>query len=130
MIPSLTTSLPEETAAVLKAELQPGERIIWVGQPIPSRIGRGTFAIFLFGIPWTAFAIFWIGAAAVIGWKTEDGGTGSRFFTLFFPLFGLPFVLVGIGMLSFPFLGSSMCQANRLCDNRPPCTYRRRSWLA
>ena len=49
----------------------------------------------VFGIPWTGFAIFWVvmasGARGVgpIGWV--------------FPLFGVPFVLIGLGMLASPF---------------------------
>lgn len=44
---------------------------------------------FLFAIPWTSFAIFWVSMAL-------------RASVFFFALFGIPFVLVGLGMLSSP----------------------------
>lgn len=53
--------------------------------------------IVLFGIPWTAFAIFWIAGAS--GFKLPDFSHGFGFF----PLFGVPFVLIGLGMLSSPY---------------------------
>ena len=54
--------------------------------------------IVLFGIPWTAFAVFWMSAA---GWGVSHSNAPGPF--SFFPLFGLPFVLIGVGMLSSPF---------------------------
>ncbi len=89
--------LPGDVAALLEAELQPGERITWVGQPIPGRFARGSIGIVLFGIPWTAFAIFWIAGAS--GFHLPDFSNGSELF----PLFGVPFVLIGFGMLSSPY---------------------------
>lgn len=80
-------------------ELRSGERIIWTAQPIPQRYSRGTWPIVVFGIPWTAFAIFWVVAAA--GFGTRHGSMPGPF--KLFPLFGVPFVLIGIGMLTSPF---------------------------
>ena len=51
----------------------------------------------LFGIPWTAFAVFWMCGAA--GFQMPDFKDGGDFFVLF----GFPFVLVGLGMLSSPY---------------------------
>lgn len=53
--------------------------------------------IVLFGIPWTAFALFWIAGAS--GFQIPEFKEGSDLF----PLFGIPFVLVGFGMLGSPF---------------------------
>lgn len=64
--------------------------------PIPRFFTPVTTSIFLFAIPWTAFAIFWIYGAS--GFKIPDFKEG---FDLF-PLFGIPFVLIGLGMLSSP----------------------------
>ncbi len=99
---SCETTLPRETAALVGAELLPGERISWVGQPIPGRFARKSIAIVLFGIPWTAFAVFWMVGAGIGTWKSSFKGGGFGLFSLF-PLFGLPFVLIGIGMLSSPY---------------------------
>lgn len=97
--------LPHETAALVGAELAAGERIVWVGQPIPGRFARKSIGIVLFGIPWTAFAIFWMVGAGMGTWSVPAKGEDGGFFQIFrlFPLFGLPFVLIGIGMLSSPY---------------------------
>jgi hypothetical protein len=77
-------------------EIQPNESLAWSAAPAPSRISRKSLPIMLFGIPWTAFAVFWICAAS--GFKFPDFTQASGLF----PLFGVPFVLIGIGMLSSP----------------------------
>jgi hypothetical protein len=83
----------------LNDELRAGERIVWSAQPLPRLYRWSSIGIVLFGIPWTAFAIFWMAAA---GWGTWKAGNTPGPFKLF-PLFGLPFVLIGFGMLSSPF---------------------------
>jgi len=77
-------------------ELEAGERIQWIDMPIPRYFTPASISAFLFGIPWTAFSIFWVCGAA--GFEFPDFEQG---FDLF-PLFGIPFVLVGFGMLSAP----------------------------
>jgi hypothetical protein len=89
--------LPREIAALIGAELASGERIVWAGQPMPGRFARGSIGVVLFGIPWTAFAIFWMAGAS--GFKMPNFSNGFGFF----PLFGVPFVLIGFGMLSAPY---------------------------
>ncbi len=84
-------------------ELEPGEKMLWSGQPDPKRLSRKALLISLFGIPWTAFALFWVVAAA--GFKLPDF-TFSSFsdgFHAVFPLFGIPFVLIGLGMFTAPY---------------------------
>lgn len=78
-------------------ELQPGEVVTWVGQPDPRRMMLQGFALWLFFIPWTAFALFWMAGAS--GFRVPEF---NEPFDLF-PLFGLPFLLIGIGGLSAPF---------------------------
>lgn len=90
-------SLPPEQRALIESELQPGETITWAGQPKPRAFTLQTIPIFVFAIPWTAFAVFWIVMASGATTKHPVKGPG-----IFFPLFGLPFVLVGLGMLSAP----------------------------
>ncbi len=92
-----TNQLPLSISRLVDAELRTGEQVVWVGQPIPSRFARRSIAFVLFGIPWTAFALFWIAGAS--RFKIPDFSKGFDFF----PLFGIPFVLVGLGMLSSPF---------------------------
>ncbi len=96
---SETTRLDSE----LRRELIAGERLLWSGRPDPKRM-RSVFWIWAFAIPWTMFALGWTGiaAAAFIAGLVKADPDFSWFF-LFFPLFGLPFIGVGIWMLSKPF---------------------------
>ncbi len=87
---------------MIENELDPGESIRWVGQPRLKRFFARSLPIFFFGIPWTAFSIFWVFAAMGFAIPTE---IGDDFFSWIFPLFGIPFILVGFGMLSAPFWG-------------------------
>jgi hypothetical protein len=100
------TTLPPALDALVQSELSGGERLLWVGQPQPRRYLLYSIPIMLFGVLWTAFAVFWVvmasvgafGAAAQGG---APGGVGAVFAC--FPLCGLPFVLIGLGMLTSPY---------------------------
>jgi hypothetical protein len=101
MTPPTNPSL--ELDAILRRELLPGERLLWSAQPSLHKL-RTVFAIWLFAIPWTAFALFWE-TIAFLPWfassHTPDAMKWS--FGIVFPLFGLPFIVVGFGMLWMPF---------------------------
>lgn len=92
------TVIPRHLEDRIDRELETGERIEWMDMPIPRYFTRASTAAFLFGIPWTAFAVFWVFAAS--GFKVPDFSGGGE---SLFPLFGLPFVLIGLAMLSSPF---------------------------
>jgi hypothetical protein len=83
--------------STLVNEIEPGETLVWLDQPNPKAYAWMSLPIILFAIPWTAFAIFWIAGASEFKipkfHKPWD----------LFPLFGLPFFLIGLGMLSSPF---------------------------
>lgn len=84
---------------IANAETAPdGESVVWCGRPDPVRLALTSLPIFFFAIPWTAFALFWMYAASGFNFPPDfsDGGFS------FFPLFGLPFVLIGFGMLAAP----------------------------
>lgn len=89
--------LPEPLHQRLRRELKPGETLLWCGQPVPGRFMRDGFKVWLFFIPWTAFSLFWIAGAANFQIPSFEHGFD------WFPLFGLPFLLVGLGFLSSPF---------------------------
>jgi len=93
----IQTTIPRELEDKVKRELESGERVLWMEQPIPRYFTAMSTGAFLFAIPWTAFAIFWICGAS--GFKLPDFSKGGF---SFFPLFGVPFVLIGMGMLSAP----------------------------
>lgn len=96
MIEPAIQVVPHKLQGVVTRELEPGERVVWSGVPKPRFFTGGTLATFLFAIPWTAFSIFWVVAAT--GFKIPR----SLSFELLFPLFGVPFILVGIGMFLSP----------------------------
>ncbi|NMW32049.1 hypothetical protein HKD42_08250 [Altererythrobacter sp. RZ02] len=83
----------------LNRELTRGERILWQGRPIP-RIQWSMFGIWVFAIPWTAFALFWT-AMAYAGTQSATNEEWS-WLSLAFPLFGVPFIVVGLGMMAAP----------------------------
>jgi hypothetical protein len=82
--------LPKDIAVLVEGELRPGERIAWTGQPIPGRFAWRGLTDVLFGIPWTAFVVFCMATASSRG---DDS----------LLLFGIPFVLIGLFLLSGPF---------------------------
>ncbi|QDV72671.1 hypothetical protein [Botrimarina mediterranea] len=92
MIDADAYTLSPELRRLVDNELDRDERLVWLAQPDPKAFTRGYWPIQLFGIPFTAFSVFWITMAASMG-----GGL--------FALFGLPFVLVGSGMLTAPYWG-------------------------
>jgi hypothetical protein len=68
----------------IQSYLQPNERLLWTGQPDPSRLfGRGDAFLIPISVMWGGFAIVWEGSVIAFGapW--------------FFMLWGVPFVLVG-----------------------------------
>ncbi|MBE9216491.1 hypothetical protein IQ247_28170 [Plectonema cf. radiosum LEGE 06105] len=91
--------IPNELRKKVHKELEAGETIKWVEQPIPRFFTASSISSILLGIPSTSFALFWIWAA--LGFKFPDIREGIQFQHLF-ALFGLPFVLIGFGMLSSP----------------------------
>ncbi|MFU7528369.1 hypothetical protein [Qipengyuania sp. ASV99] len=78
-----------------------GELIVWQGMKL-ARVEPKGFAIYFFAIPWTAFALFWTAMAAVGTSAMQNGDTGLLGWA--FPLFGTPFILIGLGMLAMPFV--------------------------
>lgn len=93
MIPN---SLPNYLADLVRTELEPGETIIWADTPLARFLTAKSTGIFVFAIPWTLFSLFWMAGAS--GFKIPKfDGPGD-----FFPLFGVPFLLIGIAMLCYP----------------------------
>ena len=83
----------------LTRELRSGERLIWSAKPL-IKVSKAGFGIWMFAIPWTAFSLFWV-SMAMVGANEMAGDDGWLAYA--FPLFGVPFVLIGLGMLASPF---------------------------
>ncbi|MBB5687538.1 hypothetical protein [Sphingobium boeckii] len=101
----MTPVMPPLSPALRQAldrEMAAGERILWSAQPRANRLWGG-FGIWLFAVPWTIFALVWE-SMALLPWmassKTPDAVTWT--FGIIMPLFGLPFIAVGIGMMLTP----------------------------
>ena len=78
-----------------RAELRPGERLLWAGAPEPAAYGMQVGVPgAVMGAVWLAFVIFW-GVAAI---SQEDGPSAWLL-----ALFGAPFILAGLWMLTQPF---------------------------
>ncbi len=82
----------------VRNELKAGEHVQWMGQPSTKATAKMLMPILLFFIPWTAFALFWTAAAA--GFKLPN--VDDDLFVWLFPVFGLPFIMVGLWGLSMP----------------------------
>lgn len=91
--------IPKELRRKIDDELQPGESIRWVDQPPPRFFTGATIGSVIFGIPWTSFAIFWMWGALGFRLPVLQAGLQPQHL---FALFGVPFVLIGFGMLSSP----------------------------
>lgn len=82
------SDVPSEWQGILGRD----ERILWQGAPTPGLRLSGGLGLSAFGTVFTAFSLFWMAAAGWIGSGTGVIGT-------VFPLFGLPFLLIGLYMM-------------------------------
>jgi hypothetical protein len=87
-----------ESQQTAQAQLEPGERLLWHGKPDPKRGLVASIPVALFAIPWTAFSLFWMATASGLAFRDSQPG-----WTSLFALFGVPFALVGLGMLTSPY---------------------------
>lgn len=72
----------------IRAELSPGEQVVWTGQPRQGIVVRGADAFAIpFSLLWAGFAVFWLVSAA------------QSNAPLPFVLCGVPFVLIGFYMV-------------------------------
>lgn len=90
-------TLPPDLDWIARAELAPEETVEYAAQPNAGRAVLRSFGVWAFAIPWTAFSLFWTFAAA--GGLSGDWPSGIGWA---FPLFGLPFVVIGLMMLASP----------------------------
>ena len=81
--------------SIAQREMRSGERLIWAERPAPGRLALAGLPVTLFGAVFGGFALFWIVAAASM--TPAESGVFA-----FFPLFGVPFLLVGLGMFLAP----------------------------
>ena len=84
----------------IDAEFRQNEKAIWKGKPATGIMLRGSDALFIpFSLLWGGFAIFWETTAISIAAKTTPNDQSAAAAVLIFPLFGIPFVLVGLYLI-------------------------------
>ncbi len=84
-----------EAQRLVQDELDFEESVQWIGKPSPTLFNKKSIPLVLFGLVATSFAIFWTVTAWSMGNDKADDSS-------LFPFFGLPFILVGLGMLCSP----------------------------
>jgi Na+/citrate or Na+/malate symporter len=94
---------PTDIQGMVRSELQPGESLQWTGTADAGRAAVSALPAMIFGIPFAGFALFWItmayhGTHAI---SRSSSNSAAGVFS-FFPLFGLPFLLIGLGIVSTP----------------------------
>jgi len=85
---------------VIRTHLEGGERLLWSGRPVQGvRLRSQDVFLIPFSLLWGGFAIFWEIMALGIFSKTGGGENPPSIIGIVFPLFGLPFVLVGLYLM-------------------------------
>ncbi len=88
----------ESAEAVIRAELGPDEQLLWSGQPKQGIVLRATDLFMIpFSLFWGGFAILWELMALSIFFTSEDAPPTPV--AIIMPLFGIPFVLIGLYMI-------------------------------
>ncbi len=99
----ISSPLSWDTNQTLSTELNPSETLVWAGQPLCNRLWYGSIPIVLFATPWIAFSVFWKITAIGMTRHASSSVIPSSMASVAFPLFGFPFILVGLAMLSTPY---------------------------
>jgi hypothetical protein len=98
------TKFPEHASGsrrLIESELQPGENIVWLGQPMPGFTTIRSFTIMFIAIPSVVFAVVWMISVVKIlsGLKDIENGL-----LLYIPLAVLPVLLFSAAMALVPWL--------------------------
>jgi len=90
----------QTTSEVIHGYLNSGEKLLWSGQPLKGfRLQAKDAFLIPFSIFWCSFAVFWeLMALGILFRKSSFGGSPSLVSGIF-PLFGLPFVVIGLYLL-------------------------------
>ena len=94
---------PGDAQLRAQSELQSGESLSWTGTADPARAALSALPAAIFGIPFAGFALFWITQAyhATSAMSKSSHNAFTSGFQVF-PLFGVPFLLVGVGIILAP----------------------------
>jgi hypothetical protein len=104
--PSKADALMQE----LRATLEPSETLLWSGFPAQGiRFSAQDAFLIPFSLVWGGFAIFWEAMALL-----DTVPASSDAAPIFFPLFGLPFVAIGLYMIFGRFFADAFARARTI----------------
>jgi hypothetical protein len=93
---------PGDAQLRAQSELQSGESLYWTGTADPRRAALSALPASIFGIPFAAFALFWITQAYhATSAMSKSNNAFAKGFSVF-PIFGVPFLLIGLGIILAP----------------------------
>jgi Bacterial PH domain len=93
---------PGDAQLRAQSELQSGESLCWTGTADPRRAALSALPASIFGIPFVAFSLFWITQAYhATSALSKNNNAFAKGFAVF-PIFGLPFLFVGLGIILMP----------------------------
>lgn len=82
--------------SIARAEIPRGERVIWADRAVASGRTWGSWGIVGFGLVFAGIGALW----TLLAWAGTSSNEGLW---RFFPLFGVPFVAIGLGVATSPF---------------------------
>jgi|SRR5579871_866193 hypothetical protein len=91
--------------SIAEPELRPGEHLVWADRPGLMAVARQDLPSSLMGVPFTAFAVFWLVQVMKID-KSANMAIGY-----FFPLWGLMFVGIGLFLLLRPVISAGKARS-------------------
>jgi hypothetical protein len=110
--------LPPELATRVESELAQGERLVWVGQPLPGLYRLQSIPMLIIGIFFLGFSLLWLALTAGVGLigagaagqADPAAGLGIGGFFSCFALFGLLPLAIGIFLVTAPLWTGSMAR--------------------
>lgn len=131
--PAAFAGLPAHLARSAERETR-GERIDWVGRPDAKSAARWGMLVWIFALPWLYFTVQWELTSLGLLMQELSHGTSKTpvVFLVVFALWGLPFIGVGLGMLSTPLWLYRMATATAyiITDKRIVSVRRQRGEIA
>lgn len=89
--------IPHPLRNLVEREIASDEQVVWMEMPSPRFFPPSAVVAILFGIPWTIFIAFFFFSVLT------SGALGASGASIIFAMAGVPFLLIGLLMLSAPY---------------------------